>query len=88
MTAEQLFPVVDYNIKRAPISVTFEELEDDISVSSKEAPDEACDTRQAQPSIVDQLLNENEQILYGPLYNTQALQGYILICCQVLHSAF
>ncbi|KAG0564595.1 hypothetical protein KC19_8G123800 [Ceratodon purpureus] len=84
VTADQLFPVVDYNIKRAPISVTVEELEDDISVSSKEAPDEACDTREAQPSIVDQLLNENEQILYGPLYNTQALQGYILICCQVL----
>ena len=83
MTAEQLFPVVDPDIRRAPISVTFVEVEDEISESSKEADD----TNQAEPSIVDQIMNGNGQILYGPLYNAQALQGYILLCCQVPHSA-
>lgn len=84
VTAEQLFPVVDRNIKRAPISVTFEELEDQVSETSKEAKDGAGNTNQAQLSTVDQILNENEQMLYGPLYNAHALQGYILLCCQVL----
>lgn len=87
VTAEQLFPVVDHNIRRAPISVTFEELGDEVSESSKQAPDEAGDSKEAQPSIADQLLNGNEQILYGPLYNSQALQGYILLCCQVPYTA-
>jgi hypothetical protein len=85
VTAEELFPVIDHNIRRAPISVTFEELEDEVPESSMGARDEAGDTKQAQPSTVNQLLNENEQILYGPLYNSQALQGYILLCCQVPH---
>lgn len=84
VTAEELFPVIDHNIRRAPISVTFEELEDEAPESSTEARDETGDPKQAQPSTVNQLLNENEQILNGPLYNSQALQGYILLCCQVL----
>lgn len=75
--------MVDRNIKRAPISVTFEELEDQVSETSKEAKDGAGNTNQAQLSTVDQILNENEQMLYGPLYNAHALQGYILLCCQV-----
>jgi hypothetical protein len=83
VTAEQLFPVVDHQIRRAPISVTFEEVEDEVSGKSKEADEKVKNSMPTQPSIVDQLLNENEQILYGPLYNSQALQGYILLCCQV-----
>ena len=27
-----------------------------------------------------------EDCKWGPLYNTQALQGYILLCCQVYFS--
>lgn len=83
VTAEQLFTVADRQIRRAPISVTFEDVEDEVSGLSKEVDDKVENSMPTQPSIVDQLLNENEQILYGPLYNSQALQGYILLCCQV-----
>lgn len=83
MAAEQLFPVVDHHVRRVPISVTFEDVEDEVLVVPKEADDAVQNSMPTQPSIVDQLLNEDEQILYGPLYNSQALQGYILLCCQV-----
>jgi protein farnesyltransferase subunit beta len=83
VTSEELFPVVDLNIRRAPVSVSFEEVDED-SGMSKEADAKDENVMPTLPSIVDQLLNENEQILYGPLYNSQALQGFILLCCQVL----
>jgi len=82
MTAEYLFPVVDSQVKRAPISVTFEEVSDEVLDTSCNS--DKPELLKKRCSIVDQLLNEDKQVLYGPLDNPQALQAYILLCCQVL----
>lgn len=81
MTAENLFPVVDGQVKRAPISVTFEEVSDEVLDTSCNS--DKPELLKKRLSIVDQLLNEDKQVLYGPLDNPQALQAYILLCCQV-----
>ncbi|CAK9238347.1 unnamed protein product [Sphagnum troendelagicum] len=37
-----------------------------------------------RPTVINQFMSTDDQLLYGPLFNAQALQGYILLCCQVL----
>jgi hypothetical protein len=82
VTAEWLFPVTDTQIKRPPIAVTVEEVGGDETEGSVDVEKEKRTSR--RPTVINQFMSTDDQLLYGPLFNAQALQGYILLCCQVL----
>jgi hypothetical protein len=82
VTAEWLFPVTDTQIKRPPIAVTVEEVGGDETEGSVDVEKEKRTSR--RPTVINQFMSTDDQLLYGPLFNAQALQGYILLCCQVV----
>ncbi len=82
VTAEWLFPVTDTQIKRLPIAVTVEEVAGDETEGSVDVEKEKRTSR--RPTVINQFMSTDDQLLYGPLFNAQALQGYILLCCQVV----
>lgn len=76
VTAERLFHVTDTIIERIPTSVVCGELHEEfvnIQTCQGDTYGESSSTS----------VGVKEDILYGPLHNTQALQGYLLLCCQV-----
>lgn len=74
LTAEKIFPVFDCFLKK---SLCIETVEEHQSLSSNFS-------REGNQGSHDSLLDFLEKdIQYGPLFNTHALQGYLLLCSQV-----
>lgn len=79
--AERLFPMSDSGIWRGPSgtkTVEVAELADDWQGAPGGASGSNSDST---GSTFD--LGSSDDIFYGPIFNSQALQAYILLCCQV-----
>uniref|UniRef100_A0A0D6R496 Protein farnesyltransferase subunit beta n=1 Tax=Araucaria cunninghamii TaxID=56994 RepID=A0A0D6R496_ARACU len=75
LTAEKIFPVFDYFHKT---SLSIGTVDEDSAASSKSSGGSSQSNDDYGLSFLE------KDIQCGPLFNTHALQGYILLCAQVL----
>lgn len=76
VTAEKMFPAIDCFSKT---SLHIETVEEDPACCSRSMDDDMPGVGDSGLSFLD------KDIMCGPLFNTHALQGYILLCSQILN---
>ncbi|BBN17717.1 protein farnesyltransferase subunit beta [Marchantia polymorpha subsp. ruderalis] len=83
-SADKLFPMVEIGFHREPQSVRCVEV---VEAPQAVAQDSGAGTTESSSnssrSTVE--LDSIDECLYGPIFNSQALQAYILLCCQDLY---